>query len=280
VSATDIARELSPFAHTIYQSHRNGAFDLPTVLLPENAIRVDEVVSFTPPPSTSTTTSTLSPSSPIPLTLTLKSGKQLCDIHHVILCTGYHLTLPFLPQFHADSTPAHAADDQVLVTDGTMFHNLHKDIFYIPDPTLTFVGVPFFTATFTLFEFQAMVVAKVFAGLADLPAQEEMKAEYEKRVEKKGLGKVFHSLRDKEVEYVDELFEWVNADLEKRGREGLVGHSERWKNGRVEMVERLKALLAAPLRLQREVSVSCQSVAFVDVGRGIESEGTLVQAAA
>lgn len=161
-----------------------------------------------------------------------------------------------------------------------MFHNLHKDIFYIPDPTLAFVGVPFFTATFTLFEFQAMVVAKVFAGLADLPAQEEMKAEYRKRVEEKGLGKVFHSLREKEVEYVDELLEWVNADLEKRGREGLVGHTERWRSGRVQMVERFKALLAAPLAPQREVSVSCQSVAFVDVGRGIESEGTLVQAAA
>ncbi|KAJ8108186.1 hypothetical protein OPT61_g8351 [Boeremia exigua] len=52
VSATDIARELGPFAHTIYQSHRNGAFDLSASLLPENGIRVDEVISFERPPRT------------------------------------------------------------------------------------------------------------------------------------------------------------------------------------------------------------------------------------
>ena len=34
-------------------------------------------------------------------------------------------------------------------------HNLHKDIWYIPDPTLAFVGVPYHVATFSLFEFKS-----------------------------------------------------------------------------------------------------------------------------
>ena len=241
VSATDIARELSPFADTIYQSHRNGAFDLSASLLPSNAIRVDEVVSFSLPPNTKPP-NTLSPTDPIPLTLTLSTGRQLCKIHHVILCTGYHLTLPFLPHLHSDRTPAEEASSDVLVTDGTMFHNLHKDIFYIPDPSLAFVGVPFFTATFTLFEFQAMVVAKVFAGLARLPDEEDMRGEYGERVRVRGTGKGFHSLRDKEEEYVGGLLGWVNGEVEGKGRGALEGHTQRWREARGEMVERVRKL--------------------------------------
>jgi ACS family pantothenate transporter-like MFS transporter len=258
VSSTDIARELGPIANTIYQSHRNGQFDLSANLLPENGIRVDEVISFETP-TTEDTTSPLSPSSPIPLTVTLKSGQKLCDIHHVILCTGYHLTLPFLPHLHSDDTPVEKANDTVLVTDGNQFHNLHKDIFYIPDPSLAFIGVPFFTATFTLFEFQAMVVAKVLSGQATLPSQEAMRDEYQERVRTKGYGKSFHSLRDKEEEYVNELLGWVNGDLEKRGRERLVGHSEGWKKAREEQVQRIKALFASPRTMERKIEVTCYS---------------------
>jgi hypothetical protein len=245
-------------------------------LLPENGIRVDEVVSFAPP---SSTPAPLNSSDPIPLTVTLKSGQTLCDIHHVILCTGYHLTLPFLPHLHADAVAPQDADDKVLVTDGTMFHNLHKDMFYIPDPTLAFVGVPFFTATFTLFEFQAMVVGKVFAGLATLPSEQEMREEYNERIRAKGYGKAFHSLRDKEEEYVNELLEWVNGDLEKKGKTALAGHSEQWKAAREEQVQRIKALFATPRGPERKIEVTCHSQLQVEVEVG-EGNGRLVQAAA
>ncbi|KAJ8108184.1 hypothetical protein OPT61_g8352 [Boeremia exigua] len=158
-----------------------------------------------------------------------------------------------------------------------MFHNLHKDIFYIPDPSLAFVGVPFFTATFTLFDFQAMVVAKVFGGAAELPSEAGMRAEYRNRVRAKGLGKAFHSLRDREVEYVDELLGWVNRDLEKRGKGRLEGHSARWKEAREKQVQRVKALFAAPNGPERVIEVTCQSVGG---GEGVRVEGTLVQAVA
>ncbi|KAF9691130.1 hypothetical protein EKO04_010597 [Ascochyta lentis] len=279
VSSTDIARELSPMANTIYQSHRNGQFDLSASLLPENGIRVDEVISFSPPPPSDIPTS-LPPDAPIPHTVTLKSGTQLCDIHHVILCTGYHLTLPFLPHLHADNVPASSADEKVLVTDGTMFHNLHKDIFYIPDPTLAFVGVPFFTATFTLFEFQAMAVAAVFGGHARVPSQVQMRGEYLRRIERKGLGKGFHSLRDREEEYVQELFGWVNAQLRAKGLEVLSGHTLQWRGAREEQVLRIKKLFEVPRGEVRRVEVSCLGLGKEDVGTGREGQGALVQAAA
>ncbi|KAL6704424.1 hypothetical protein ACN47E_008276 [Coniothyrium glycines] len=256
VSATDIARELGPVADKIYQSHRNGTFDLPASLLPEQIIRVDEVTSYNDAPSTPSSIP-LPATSPIPATLRLKSGHQLCDIHHVILCTGYQMTLPFLAQHHADTLPAAHAPDTVLVTDGTQFHNLHKDIFYIPDPSLAFVGVPFFTATFSLFDFQAQVVAKVLAGQVRLPARDAMRAEYVERVRRKGVGKAFHSLRDQEHEYVDELLEWVNADLVESGAARVSGHTETWHRAREEQVARMKAMFEAPGVVQRELEVTC-----------------------
>ena len=241
-------------------------------LLPENAIRVDEVISFEAPRSENSRT--LSPTDPIPLSLTLSTGRQLCKIDHVILCTGYHLTLPFLPHLHSDATPAEKASSEVLVTDGTMFHNLHRDIFYIPDPSLAFVGVPFFTATFTLFEFQAMVVAKVFAGHARLPGEEDMRGEYEERVRVKGTGKGFHSLRDREEEYVGGLLGWVNGELEGKGSGRLEGHTERWREARGEMVERVRKLFAVERGEVRGVEVLCQGFGEGELG------GVLVRAAA
>jgi hypothetical protein len=216
---------------------------------------VDEVISYGSP--TSKESHNLAPNAPIPAQVTLTSGKKLCDIHHVILCTGYHLTLPFLPHLHSDETPVELADETVLVTDGTQFHNLHKDIFYISDPSLAFVGVPFFTATFTLFEFQAMVVAKVFSGQAKLPGNEEMRAEYNERLKARGYGKPFHSLRNMEAEYVTELLLWINRDLQVSGRSTLLGHTDKWHVAKEDQVERIKALFAAPSR-ERAFQITCQ----------------------
>ncbi|CAN9082400.1 unnamed protein product [Alternaria sp. RS040] len=254
VSATDIARELSPYANKIIQSQRNGKFDLPPSMLPDNAYRVDEIASYDEPRVN--TSASLNETEPIPATVTLKSGAKICDIHHVILCTGYHLTLPFLSQLTSDETPVDQVDDTLLVTDGTQFHNLHKDIFFINDPTLAFVGVPFFTATFTLFEFQAMVVAKVLSGQAKLPSKDVMRLEYNVRVDTKGYGKAFHSLRDQEVSYVKELIAWVNSDLEKAGKEQLRGHSDKWHLAKAEQVERMKAFFANP-GIERQLEATC-----------------------
>jgi len=106
--------------------------------------------------------------------------------------------------------PAAEANDTVLVTDGTQMHNLHMDIFYIPDPTSIFVGVPYYSATFILFDFQAMAVAAFLSGV-DLPSNTTVWEEYQEKVERKGVGKVYHSLRGEEVQYVNDLLGWVNS---------------------------------------------------------------------
>jgi hypothetical protein len=158
----------------------------------------------------------------------------------VVVCTGYHITYPFLPSLHNDFLAREAAGEEILVTDGTQVHNLHKDIFYIPDPTLAFVGIPFFSATFTLFEIQAIVVSKVLSGQAWVPSREEMRKEYRERVEKKGYGRAFHSVMNEEVEYVADLVAWVNAQAEATGGEKMEGHTEKWLDQNQARLVRMK----------------------------------------
>ncbi|KAJ5813178.1 hypothetical protein N7447_010201 [Penicillium robsamsonii] len=241
VSSLDIAKEISGTAKHVYQSTRNGAFDLPESALPENASRIAEVEVFESPTSTSSDTEHL------PLIVRLKSGEFLKDIDTIILCTGYQMAIPFLDDYNDYGVSATEANDRVLVTDGTQVHNLHKDIFYIPDPTLAFVGIPFYTATFSLFEFQAIAVAAFLSGVAQLPSTTNLRTEYESRVAKKGLGRNFHSLKDQEKPYVDELIEWVNTGKIERGLPLIEGHTETWIKERAALGERLKLLLAGQL---------------------------------
>ncbi|CDM31473.1 hypothetical protein DTO006G1_8800 [Penicillium roqueforti] len=241
VSSLDIATEISGTAHHVYQSTRNGAFDLPESALPENASRIAEVEAFEPSTSTSANTEHL------PLTVHLKSGETLHGIDTIILCTGYQMALPFLDEYNDYTSSAAEANDTVLVTDGTQVHNLHQDIFYIPDPTLAFVGIPFYTATFSLFEFQAIAVTAFLSGVAQLPSTASLRTEYENRVKEKGLGRSFHSLKDKEQPYVEELIKWVNTGRAERGLPLIEGHTESWITERAALTERLKLILAGKL---------------------------------
>lgn len=233
VSSVDIARELSGIAEKIFQSTRGGSHDLPSILLPKDALRVSEISQFSPHSDpTIPGHKSLTDTEPIPGEFLLKDRTALRDIHHVIICTGYITSFPFLGTYHSDLMEAANADDKVLVTmEGNMVHNLHKDIFYIPDPTLAFVGAPYHNTTFSLFDFQAQVVARVFAGKADLPSETEMKQEYQERVQLKGLGTGFHSLSEvgAEFKYVDDLVRWMNGDAVSHDSELMKGHTEEWK---------------------------------------------------
>ncbi|PSK42037.1 Thiol-specific monooxygenase [Elsinoe australis] len=237
VSSTDIAKEISPMAKNVYQVSRGGQYDIPASFLPPSVYRIGPIQSFDTLDSDAK-----SAEGGIPGTVTLASGQRLCNLDTVILCTGYHVSLPFLRDYHADGVRSEDADDRVLVTDGQQTHNLHKDIFYIEDPTLSFVGVPYHVATFSLFEFQAMALAAVWSGRASLPSREEMRAEYRARIQRKGAGRTFHSLKAEgdEIAYVNELVKMVNGH--DRSQTWMTGHSERWHKAYQVRLKRLKAM--------------------------------------
>jgi hypothetical protein len=119
--------------------------------------------------------------------------------------------------------------DHVIVTDGDSVHNLYRDVFYIPDPTLTFLGISINTATFSFFEYQAISVARVFSGKARLPNLDGRRAEYQARVREHGDGKFLHLLgKEGEIKYVQETVEWVNRDAELYDADKIEGHSPTW----------------------------------------------------
>jgi len=224
VSSNDIAKEIAPLAKKVYQSSRGGAFDIPASMLPPNATRVSAISSFNPIPSSQE--EPIQHSQAIPGIVTLANGETLTDIDRIIICTGYLCTYPFLKQYHNDSMPVDQSDDTVIITDGFQTHNLHKDIFYIPDPTLAFVGVPYHVATFTLYEFQSIVVAAVFSGKAHVPSEADMRAEYRARQVEKGHGRNFNSLKGRDPEYVNDMLEWINRDMGLEGDDRIKGHSD------------------------------------------------------
>lgn len=135
VSSLDIAKDLGNVARRVLQSTRHGPYDLPAHLLPENAVRIGAIQSFDLQGAVSEPRTLREGGS-----VTLTDGRTICGIDQVIICTGYYVSFPYMRQYHNDGIRSADADDTVLVTDGQQTHNLHKDIFYIPDPTLAFIG--------------------------------------------------------------------------------------------------------------------------------------------
>lgn len=229
-SSTDIAREIDGVAKKVYQSSRGGQFDLPLSFLPPNTTRIGECSSFQFDSEENGRGK-----------VNIKDGSILSGIDKVVICTGYHISYPFLSGYHDDFIKAEQADERILVTDGTQLHNLHRDLFYIPDPTLAFVGTSYYVATLSFFEYQAITVAAVFSGRAKLPSAEQMREEYRAKVENKGFGRGFHALHGKEIGTVRELVEWINADAEIYGGPKIEGHSDEWlKENEAKMEKILK----------------------------------------
>ncbi|KAJ5674392.1 uncharacterized protein N7477_004326 [Penicillium maclennaniae] len=175
------------------------------------------------------------------------------------------MVLPFLPQFNESGVTATYASDSAIVTDGSQFHNLHRDVFYIPDPTLAFVGVPFYTATFTLFEFQAIAVAALFSGTSQLPSTEDLREEYESRVREKGHGRNFHSLKGEEEAYVKSLVEWVNIRRLRHGVPLIEGHTSSWVEAKKDQIEKLHLLWQAIPQSKTVAEALAQGAAEVEV---------------
>ena len=263
VSSMDIAKDLGKIAHLVIQSTRDGAYDLPAHLLPENAVRVGPIRSFNLIDGITKSSALRNAGS-----VTLADGRTVCNIDQVVVCTGYHVSFPYMQQYHSDGIQSADADESVLVTDGQQTHNLHKDIWYIPDPTLAFIGVPYHVATFSAFEFQAyfhplptaglrrcadrlgrMALAAVLSGEVPLPSQETMRREYRERLVRKGAGRTFHSLKEdgQEVAYVNELADMV--DQYRGAPTPTARHTGRWHEAygrRLKRRDKIFAVLTEP----------------------------------
>ncbi|KAI0852308.1 FAD/NAD(P)-binding domain-containing protein [Daldinia vernicosa] len=243
VSAVDIANETAALGAKIIQSRRVSKYDVLGSRLPEGVTRVPLVAKFViDENSEDDKAQELSSGQAIPGKAVLDDGQVIEGIDRVVIATGYITTYPFLGDLEQPQLPWQDADDKVLITsDGYITHNLHKDIFYIPDPSLAFIGVSHYVSTFSLFDFQAQVAAKVFAGHAKLPPKSAMKQEHKERKARFQPDDKFHSMLAVEDAYIEEVLTWVNGDAVKAGKEPLPGLDEEWHGGYKLLKERLKS---------------------------------------
>jgi cation diffusion facilitator CzcD-associated flavoprotein CzcO len=154
-------------------------------------------------------------------------GTVVTGVDIIIFCTGYQYSFPFLKQLR--QPPSSVPDDRSLLIDGDYVHNLYRDVFYIPDPTLAFVGISVNTSAFSFFEYQSISVARVFSGKARLPTKLEQRQRFRSVVSRKGAGKFRHFLgREGERAYVRETVEWLNQDAAELDADPVEGHTKEW----------------------------------------------------
>lgn len=230
-SSLDIAREVDALGGTVYQSRRESKYDLLGNRLPEAVKRVAMVAEFIANDVDALSGVAINGNNQgaIPGRIVLEDGTALEKIDYVVIATGYITSYPFLGELEQPSVAFEDASDRTLITsDGYTTHNLHKDIFYISDPTLAFIGVSHLVSTFSLFDFQAKVMAKVFAGHVHLPPEGSMKAEHRERKNRFQPGDRFHALQLREPIYIAEVLEWVNSDLRKARLAPMKGMDAKW----------------------------------------------------
>ncbi|KAK3174107.1 hypothetical protein OEA41_001351 [Lepraria neglecta] len=185
-SACDIGREIALVSKRVYQSvksnenaHTRAKTPWEKVvrsIYPDNFLQVPEIASFGPSDAFRDIADA---------EIILVDNISLNGIDFVIFCTGYRFSLPFLPSYRGETVNL-----ETIITNGVQLHNMHKDTFFIEDPTLAFVGVPFEIATFAFFDIQAVAIAAAFSGKALLPGKQKIREEYDQRsrsvVQKRG----------------------------------------------------------------------------------------------
>ncbi|KAF1843484.1 FAD/NAD(P)-binding domain-containing protein [Cucurbitaria berberidis CBS 394.84] len=103
-------------------------------------------------------------------------GTSVANVDEIIFGTGYSWTLPFLPHVEVRNNRV---------------PGLYQHVVYQKDPTLLFVGAVAAGLTFRVFEWQAVLAARVLAGRANLPPLEEQQRWELERIKKRGDGVPF-----------------------------------------------------------------------------------------
>lgn len=147
---------------------------------------IQEIVEFIPPSSAQRA-------------IRLANGRIVADIDRLIFCTGYLYSYPFLESFNPK-----------LITHGFCVHNLYRHIFYIEQPSLAFVALPWKVSPFPLSEAQASIISRIWSGQLHLPSPAAMHQWEDDLVAKVGNGRAFHKMETPEdIRYQNSLCDWL-----------------------------------------------------------------------
>ncbi|KAI9358699.1 hypothetical protein BD770DRAFT_386793 [Pilaira anomala] len=146
-SAIDIVRETSAVAHTVYQSIRTQTELSRQAIIAQYAENIHQTALVKRIVHDNTTTTQSS-------WVEFEDGQVLKDLDWIVFGTGYLYSFPFLP-FQKDN----------LIVTGQKVHHLVHSMFYQPNPTLCFLGLPIRVVPMPLMQRQAIVMARYWSGL-------------------------------------------------------------------------------------------------------------------
>lgn len=147
-SGMDITQHIYPYAKRIYLSHHLQQKPPITDFMP-NVVQKPVVERYTANGAI------------------FKDGTE-ANFTHIIFCTGYSLTIPFL-----------SADCNLQVHDNLVYP-LYKHCINIYHPTMCFIGLPIYAYPIQLFDLQMRFVMQYYSGKLQLPSTQDMLADTER----------------------------------------------------------------------------------------------------
>ncbi|KAH9869017.1 hypothetical protein J1614_008094 [Plenodomus biglobosus] len=171
-------------------------------------------------------------------------GTCVANVDNLIFGTGYTWTLPFLPHVEIRNNRV---------------PGLYQHVVYTKDPTLLFVGAVAPGLTFRIFEWQAVLAARVLSGRARLPPLAQQQDWERERIKKKGDGVPFTLVFPDFEEYFNGVRELAGVPgegvpgrrlplFESRWMEVLMGGHEMRKRWWKEQNEKARGVLEEPVR--------------------------------
>lgn len=153
-------------------------------------------------------------------------GNSVADVDYIIFGTGYSWTLPFLPSVEVRNNRV---------------PGLYQHVVYQQDPSLMFVGAVGAGLTFKIFEWQAVLAARLLAGRAKLPPVAEQRKWEEERIKKRGDGVKFTLIFPDFEDYFNTVRELAGPGEKGLGRQ-LPLFNRDWYRAFLEGHERRKGM--------------------------------------
>ncbi|CAP99758.1 Thiol-specific monooxygenase [Penicillium chrysogenum] len=150
----------------------------------------------------------------------------LGGVDKIIFATGYKLSYPFLVP-----NP---------VTSNNRLAGFYQHIFKIGDPSLALVGQVRAAISFRVYEYQAIAVARYFAGrnAVSLPTPQEQDLWEVQRLQYKGHTALFHEVKPDIKEYFDFLTDLAGNPAPGTGGYPLPPWDDRWAEQGFEILQR------------------------------------------
>ncbi|KXH64224.1 hypothetical protein CNYM01_12215 [Colletotrichum nymphaeae SA-01] len=183
-------------------------------------------------------------------TVHFQDGTSVPGVDSIVLATGFTWTLPFLPSVELRNNRV---------------AGLYQHVIYHADPTLLFIGAVAAGLTFKIFEWQAVLAARVLAGRARLPPAEEQARWEAERVKEKGDDIRFSLVHPHFEEYFETVRELAGEPEGGMGR-ALPVYDPSWFQVFMDGLELRKKMW---VRLNAEARDELQAVAN---GAGKEGE--------